>query len=259
MSYWESPTFYSTRTRRFERDYGSRLNRLEEAEYTATPNRQRYYTPYQFPLVYTSYQNAWNSYQNIWNYTAYENAGRNREEERRRGHGRRIDVPIVRDYTSNNVNVARTIIFGSAASTSTTATNITPSIGRNTPISNTQETVTVASRTQSPILTGILPSTSIIDANADASNDSLVHRQTSDAAATEILSQKPTAANNVYVMCPVCFNEYGSVVSSGSYFVTTKCGHIICKDCTRRLLSQRMVCPKCRSPLYYSELRKLFL
>ncbi|XP_068182466.1 E3 ubiquitin-protein ligase RNF4-like [Antennarius striatus] len=48
------------------------------------------------------------------------------------------------------------------------------------------------------------------------------------------------------VSCPVCLDSYSEIVKSGRLVVSTKCGHVFCRQCLRDALDLSHKCPTCR-------------
>lgn len=46
------------------------------------------------------------------------------------------------------------------------------------------------------------------------------------------------------IRCPICFNNLGTET-----VVSTKCGHVFCRNCLQKALILKPVCPTCRRKL----------
>ncbi|KAJ8722892.1 hypothetical protein PYW07_004072 [Mythimna separata] len=57
------------------------------------------------------------------------------------------------------------------------------------------------------------------------------------------------------IRCPICFNNLGK-----ESVVSTRCGHVFCRNCLQKALLLKPVCPTCRRKLTgYQGYHKLYL
>lgn len=79
----------------------------------------------------------------------------------------------------------------------------------------------------------------------------------------EALEDSPTDISEKYeIRCNSCSGDRKFIESAGTYILLTKCGHILCNRCCRRLirLKQKPTCPRCpKVVLYRCDCRRLYL
>lgn len=76
---------------------------------------------------------------------------------------------------------------------------------------------------------------------------------------TGVLNASINRQGYVKLACASCRRSYHAVTSVGSRFMFTKCGHMLCRPCIRKLIRRRDPCPICHSRLSYRKIYKLLL
>ncbi|KAM8870959.1 E3 ubiquitin-protein ligase RNF4-like isoform 1-T3 [Spinachia spinachia] len=61
------------------------------------------------------------------------------------------------------------------------------------------------------------------------------------------------------ISCPVCLDSYSEIVESRRLVVSTKCGHVFCRQCLRDSLTSSHTCPTCRKRLTHRQYHPLYI
>jgi len=59
--------------------------------------------------------------------------------------------------------------------------------------------------------------------------------------------------------CGICFREFDAVKANNEEIHTTPCGHIFCKHCLQKSLTEKPECPYCRSRVDPDQTLRIFI
>jgi len=76
---------------------------------------------------------------------------------------------------------------------------------------------------------------------------------------TPNIASSSASPSSTSMKCPICFEKFAEIVRSGQQIVTTKCGHVYCRNCLRASIRARPQCPTCRRGLSLGDYQPIFL